>query len=135
MSRHNHIDFYHYPSFENELQHFIDKHTSSDYLAHRTIAETENLLEVHFCQYDQFSKKNFGLAPGVGPYKIYYLKGLVIANSGLTKNQHPKSYLLKVDHKIGFLCLGSHIENYKDEKLRKLALKRAEELFPVLTKI
>lgn len=60
MSRHNHIDFYHYPSFENELQHFIDKHTSSDYLAHRTIAETENLLEVHFCQYDQFSKKILG---------------------------------------------------------------------------
>lgn len=97
--------------------------------------ETENLLTTHFCRFPQFTPKNFGLAPGTGAYNIYFLKRLVIGNSGLTKKKHPKSYLLMLDHKIGFLCLDSHADNYKDSKLRNIAIKRAEELFPVLARI
>ncbi len=126
------VIYYHYPVFEQELQEFIDKHTSSDYTAERVLQETENLLTRHFCKELVFTNNNCGLAPNTGAYNIYFFKSLVIANSNIGKKQQPKSYFLMLDHKIGFLCFGSHIENYKDEKLRKEAIKRAKELLPIL---
>lgn len=78
MSKHDFIEFYHYPTFEEELQDFIDDHTSSDYTAQRTIKETENLLQTHFCKFEQFSPKSFNLAQNTGALKIYFLKKLVI---------------------------------------------------------
>lgn len=135
MSRFDFITYFHYSSFEQELQEFINKHTDSDYTAIRAIKETENLLSVHFCRTEQFTPKNMGLAPNTGAYKIYFLKRLVIGNTGLSKEKFPKCYFLMIDHKIGFLCLGSHVENYKDEKLRKNAIERASELFPLLSQL
>ena len=48
---------------------------------------------------------------------------------GLKKKQSPRVYFL-IHHEniITFLCFGSHIQNYKDGKIREIAIKRAKEI-------
>jgi len=48
---------------------------------------------------------------------------------GLKKKQSPKVYFLKHhENIITFLCFGSHIQNYKNGKLREIAIARAKEI-------
>jgi hypothetical protein len=127
--------YYHHPKYLEELDEFIRKHTSSGYSAEKVMEDVQRIMDRHFEVCPAFTNNQINLASGFDGYGVYFFKELIIPDSGIRRSQYPKCYLLKIDNKIGFLCLDSHTENYKDSMLRKLALARAEELFPILTKM
>jgi len=54
---------------------------------------------------------------------------LVIPNSGLRPNQWPRMWFVVRGAIIAFLCISSHIDNYKDSEMDRLALSRISDLF------
>lgn len=126
--------FYHHPKFVEELGEFIEKHCSGTASVEETIETIQNLLTKHFCDRNiQFTPKHLGPAQGFAAYSIYWLH-MIIPNSNLSRTQFPKCYLLKTASHISFLCLDSHITNYKDSQLRVLAQKRLGEVLKVIEK-
>ena len=54
---------------------------------------------------------------------------LVIPNSGLRPNQWPRMWFVVRGAIIAFLCMSSHIDNYNDEDMNRLALSRVSDFF------
>ena len=54
---------------------------------------------------------------------------LVVPNSGLRPNQWPRMWFVVRGAIIAFLCLSSHIDNYNDEYMNRLALSRVSDFF------
>lgn len=54
---------------------------------------------------------------------------LVIPNSGLRPNQWPRMWFAVKGEIIVCLCISSHIDNYNDEKMNKIALSRVSDFF------
>ncbi len=54
---------------------------------------------------------------------------LVIPNSGLRPNQCPRMWFVVKGAIIAFLCISSHIDNYKDSEMDRLAFSRISDLF------
>lgn len=54
---------------------------------------------------------------------------LVIPNSGLRPNQWPRMWFAAKGTTIVFLCISSHIDNYKDSDMDRLALSRVSDFF------
>lgn len=54
---------------------------------------------------------------------------LIIPNSGLRPNQFPRMWFVVKGAIIAFLCISSHIDNYKNEEMGRLALARVSDLF------
>lgn len=54
---------------------------------------------------------------------------LVIPNSGLRPNQWPRIWFVVEGAIIAFLCISSHVDNYKDSEMDSLALSRISDLF------
>jgi hypothetical protein len=124
--------FVHNPLFLEELDKFIIKHCNVPSNSQETIENIQRLLTKHFFNnYLSFTAKHLGLAQGFDGFTVYWLH-LVIPESGLSRTQHPKAYFLKIESHISFLCLNSHLQNYKDSKLRKVAQTRLEDILEVL---
>lgn len=124
--------FKHHPKFIHELEDFINGHCPGRTTSDQTIEYIQNLLSKHFClKSPSFTSKHLGSAQGFEGYTVFWLH-LIIPNSGLTRTQNPKSYFYKTDSLLCFLCMDSHIENYKDDKLRNIAKERLNEMIVVL---
>lgn len=54
---------------------------------------------------------------------------LVVPNSGLRPNQWPRMWFVVKGSIIAFLCISSHIDNYKDKEMNQLALSRLADFF------
>lgn len=54
---------------------------------------------------------------------------LVIPNSGLRPNQWPRLWFAVKGTMIVFLCVSSHVNNYDDEAMNRLALSRVTDFF------
>lgn len=54
---------------------------------------------------------------------------LVVPNSGLRPNQWPRLWFVVRGEIIAFLCISTHIDNYKDTKMNNLALTRISDIF------
>lgn len=54
---------------------------------------------------------------------------LVIPNSGLRPNQWPRMWFVVKGAIIAFLCISSHIDNYNDRNMDRLALMRISDFF------
>jgi hypothetical protein len=54
---------------------------------------------------------------------------LVLVKSGLRPSQFPRLWFAVQGSKIAFLCLNSHIANYHDRDMDRLALERVTEIF------
>lgn len=125
--------FVNHPHFLKELEEFIAHHGGLTTVSpEETLGNIEKLLTKHF--YDKvpmFTGKHMGQAQGFKGFPVYWLH-LVIPNCNLSRTQLPKVYLYKSDLHICFLCLDSHLQNYKDAKLRKVAEKRLMEILEVL---
>lgn len=124
--------FAHHPNFIQELDQFINKQGSQDASSEETINNIQKLLFKHF--YDKipmFTQKHLGQAQGFSGFSVFWLH-MVIPNCNLSRTQLPKAYFYKTDGHISFLCLDSHIQNYKDSKLRTIAIRRLQEMVDVL---
>lgn len=126
------IEFHHHPRCIDELEKYLRKHCGSKTALDDTIEKNQVLL------YETLVKKNpligpkhLGRAEGFGAYEVYWLK-MAILSAGLSYKQFPKVYILKLDGVISFLCIDSHITNYQDAILRKLAKSRIEEILEVI---
>jgi hypothetical protein len=124
--------FEHHPTFLAELESFVHKHGSISSSFQEAINNLEKLLIVHFYRNSpMFTPKHLGRAQGFRGFTIYWVH-LVIPNINLSRTQFPKSYFYKTDGHISFLCLDSHISNYNDARLRKIAEKRLQDMIEVL---
>jgi hypothetical protein len=54
---------------------------------------------------------------------------LVIPDSGLRPNQYPRMWFAVKGAIIAFLCISTHIDNYKDDEINQLAFSRITDLF------
>ena len=54
---------------------------------------------------------------------------LVIPNSGLRPNQWPRIWFAVKGAIIVFLCISTHVDNYNDEDMKRVALLRASDFF------
>ena len=54
---------------------------------------------------------------------------LIIPNSGLRPNQWPRIWFVVKGVMIAFLCISSHVDNYNDEDMNRLALLRISDFF------
>ena len=54
---------------------------------------------------------------------------LVIPDSGLRPNQYPRMWFAVKGTIIAFLCASTHIDNYNDAEMDRLALSRITDLF------
>jgi hypothetical protein len=123
--------FVHHPNFTAELEQFVIKHGSIQNTASESVNHIQNLLTQHFFGPQlMFTPKHLGRAEGFGAFEIYWLH-LVIPGCRLSRTQFPKAYFYKNGNHISFLCLDSHLQNYKDSKLRSVANTRLQEILLV----
>ena len=54
---------------------------------------------------------------------------LVIPNSGLRPSQWPRMWFVVKGAIIALLCISSHVDNYNDENMNRLALSRVSDFF------
>ena len=54
---------------------------------------------------------------------------LVIPNSGLRPNQFPRMWFVVKGAVIAFLCLATHVDNYNEAEMDRLALSRVTDIF------
>ena len=54
---------------------------------------------------------------------------LVVPHSGLRPNQWPRMWFVVKGEIIAFLCVSSHIDNYNDEDMNRVALLRVSDFF------
>lgn len=54
---------------------------------------------------------------------------LVIVKSGLRPNQFPRLWFAVEGAKIAFVCIGTHMENYDNNEMDRLAMERITEMF------
>lgn len=54
---------------------------------------------------------------------------LPVIHSGLRPNQFPRMWFAQSGAIIAFLCISSHIHNYNNEEMDRLALSRITDLF------
>lgn len=54
---------------------------------------------------------------------------LVIPDSGLRQNQYPRMWFVVKGAVIAFLCISTHIDNYDDAEMGRIALSRTTDLF------
>ena len=54
---------------------------------------------------------------------------LVVPKSGLRPNQYPRVWFAVKGAVIAFLCIGTHMDNYNDLAMDRLALARITDLF------
>lgn len=91
----------------------------------------QNLCEVHFSPTNPQGR----IAPGKlhcvsrnDSWAIWKTE-LPVIKSGLRPNQYPRIWFVVSGGIIAFLCVASHIDNYKDNDMDKLAISRASDIF------
>jgi hypothetical protein len=91
----------------------------------------QRLCEFHF--------HPFAPQPKIAPGKLHrvtqndvwtiWKTELPVIHSNLRPNQYPRIWFAHSGTTIAFLCIDSHITNYDNEKMKRLALERASEMF------
>jgi|SRR3989344_3020979 len=54
---------------------------------------------------------------------------LVVPNSGLRPNQYPRMWFAVKGVVIVFLCISSHVDNYDDNYMNRIAFSRVTDFF------
>jgi len=97
----------------------------------KAIIELEQLLRQHF-ESDfgpVIGSKSLYLVPGTGDIEMWKVHCAV---KGLRKNQRPRIYFfIHSENKLSFLCFGTHLKNYDDQKIRIMAIERAKEILDI----
>lgn len=54
---------------------------------------------------------------------------LAVPNSGLRPNQFPRMWFAVKGSVIVFLCIGTHVDNYDDDEMTRVATSRVTDVF------
>lgn len=60
---------------------------------------------------------------------ILWKTELPVIKSGLRPNQYPRMWFAVSGLNIAFLCIATHIDNYHDEHMNRVALSRITDIF------
>lgn len=123
------MDFKHHPKFLSEMDDFVQRFCNGKTDSEKALQYIENLLEKHFSSTESFlfSSKHLGKAPGFEGLPVYWLH-MIITDTNLSRTQMPKAYFYRIQGRLSILCLGTHVKNYDDGKLRAVAKKRLTEI-------
>ena|SRR3989344_6478260 len=121
------IEFLYHDDFQKEIASLGKRfHT-----LHEGLSSFERLCEV------QFNPANPRQV--IAPAKLHRVKQndiwtlwkaeLVVPRSGLRPNQWPRMWLVVKGAVIVFLCVSSHVDNYDDEVMNRMALSRVSDFF------
>ena len=121
------IDFLYHDGVEKEIATFHRRFSNIK----KGFSSFERLCEV---QFNPISPQQI-----VAPAKLHRITQndnwaiwkieLVVADSNLRPNQYPRVWFVVKGATIAFLCMATHIDNYSDDKMNKLALLRLTDLF------
>lgn len=121
------IEITRHECFLNEWKKFCKRFIEGN----KAIIELEKLLIKHF-------ESDFG--PVIGSKSLYFVSEtgdiemwkVHCAVRGLRKNQRPRIYFFQHSkNKLSFLCFGTHLDNYDDQKIRAIAIFRAKEIIDI----
>lgn len=118
------IEITRHSSFLKEWQKFCKKFIEGN----KAIIDLEQLLKKHFDSNSGpvIGSKSLYLVNNTGDIEMWKVHCAV---KGLRKNQRPRIYFFKhSENKISFLCFGTHLNNYNDQKLRDEAISRVKEI-------
>ena len=121
------IEFLYHDDFQKEIASLGKRfHT-----LHEGLSSFERLCEVQF--YPANPRQV------IAPAKLHRVKQndiwtlwkaeLVVPRSGLRPNQWPRMWLVVKGAVIVFLCVSSHVDNYDDEVMNRMALSRVSDFF------
>jgi hypothetical protein len=121
------LQFYCHPDFEKEAAKLKGRFNHLD----EAIEDFKRLSNV---QFDPISPKQV-----IAPAKIHRVTQkdlwavwkveLVIPKSGLRPNQFPRLWFAIKGANMAFLCVKSHIDNYKDDEINKIVIERVQDIF------
>ena len=121
------IEFRNHDSFETEIILFERRFKN----VRMSLDRFHTLCEIHFHP----TEPSIRISPG----KIHRITQndswtlwkteLPIIGSGLRPNQYPRMWFAVKGSTIVFLCMTTHIDNYNDVKMDKLAMSRVTDFF------
>ncbi len=98
---------------------------------HESLAGFEKLCELHFHPTNPQHR--------IAPAKLHRITQndswtiwkteLPVVKSGLRPNQYPRIWFAQSGAIIAFLCISSHIDNYNDKGMDRVALSRVSDIF------
>ncbi|PIP65631.1 hypothetical protein COU77_02420 [Candidatus Peregrinibacteria bacterium CG10_big_fil_rev_8_21_14_0_10_49_16] len=122
------ISFLFHDGFESEIAALEKKRMRH---IRKSLEGFQRLCEFHF--------HHTAPQPRIAPGKIHrvtqnevwtmWKTELSVIHSGLRPNQYPRIWFAQSGATIAFLCIGSHIDNYRDGDMDALALSRVSDLF------
>ncbi|MFH1354217.1 MAG: hypothetical protein ABIH36_02920 [bacterium] len=122
------VVFIRHTGFEKEVKRFTGKVRSFG----EALAALERLLTVQFNPVNPqivITPKNLHKVHVSVEYELWKVN--CVATKGLRRSQMPRIYFARRGTEVFFLCMGGHIKNYDDGKLRDLALYRVQTFFDV----
>lgn len=118
------ISFLEHPSFTREISKFNKKYDSG--VGYKSL---KRLLQLQFNPVNKvtvFTPKVLRRIDNLGA-NIHGFK-VIMRVKNLSSGQSPRICFIVEGNLITFLCYGSHIDDYKDSRLRELIKKRAKEI-------
>lgn len=121
------LQFYCHPDFEKETAKLKGRFNHME----EAIEDFKRLSNV---QFDPISPKQI-----IPPGKIHRVTQndlwavwkveLIVPKSGLRPNQFPRLWFAIKGANLAFLCVKSHVDNYQDDEINKIAAERVQEIF------
>ncbi|MDP3793663.1 MAG: hypothetical protein Q8R07_02820 [Candidatus Uhrbacteria bacterium] len=121
------IQFLYHPSLEKEIG---------------KMAKKVRMIEESFKAFEKLCDRQFhpeNPSQCIAPAKLHrvtrnttwtmWKMELVLVKSGLRPNQFPRLWFAVQGAKIAFLCMNTHMDNYNDGNMDRLALERVTEIF------
>lgn len=121
------IDFLYHPKFEKEVVKMKRRFSNVD----KGVESFQRLCESQFHPLNPQSVIAPAKLHRVTQNDIWVLWKieLVVPKSNLKQNQFPRAWFCVQGAKIGFLCIASHVDNYDDNEMGKIALGRVSDIF------
>jgi hypothetical protein len=96
-----------------------------------SLAGFRKLCEVHFHPTHPERRIDPGKLHRVTQNDVWVLWKIELAviGSDLRPNQYPRMWFVVSGETVAFLCIGSHIENYRDKEMDDRAISRVVDMF------
>ncbi|TSC90744.1 MAG: Uncharacterized protein CEN92_395 [Candidatus Berkelbacteria bacterium Licking1014_96] len=122
------IEFQYHISFEKEIAALEKRRLRN---LRESLSGFQKLCEVHFHPISPELRINPGKLHRVTQNDVWVMWKieLAIIKSGLRPNQYPRIWFAVSGSTIAFLCISTHIDNYKDSDMDRLALSRVADIF------
>ena len=121
------IEFLCHDNFTQEFEALLRRYPTMN----AGLGNLKNLCEVHFHPVNPEQVIAPGKLHRVSQNDVWSLwkVELVVPNSGLRPNQWPRLWFVVKGGFIGFLTIGSHVDNYNDGGMTDIALARISDIF------